>query len=225
MIIICIFFCLLGWEGESMEYLIYNPDAFDQRVQAMKKWRSENPFDYTTIDKVINDEMILATLDSFTRAVDNLILFWDEFNKNNLAIDRRASVFWAIEVEVCCYVSYCKVSDLNCLDENRYEDSIYELYKWIAEAHKISQIYLSSDELNELTEISDSLDEMYDKDEEDYSEEEKELLDSLKDTKWYEEWFDDWNYSLRTGGGTDFLLDLFEEEDNYLKLVDYFAKR
>ncbi len=208
-----------------MEYLIYNPDAFDQRVQAMKKWRSENPFDYTTIDKVINDEMILATLDSFTRAVDNLILFWDEFNKNNLAIDRRASVFWAIEVEGCCYASYRKVNDLNCSDENRYEDSVYELYKWIAEAHKISQIYLSDDELKELTEISDLLDEMYDKEEEDYSEEEKELLDSLKNTKWYEEWFDDWNYNLRTGGGTDFLLDLFEEDDNCLKLVDYFAKR
>lgn len=208
-----------------MEYMIYNPDAFDQRVKEIKKWKSENPFDYTAIAGVINDEIFLVTMDSFTRAVDNLIIFWDEYKKNKRDIDRRASVFWAIELEGYCYASYLKVCDLRGSDEYRYEDSIYELYRWISEAFKIRELYLSPDELGELTEIADSLEDMYDKEDEDYSEEEKELLDSLKDTKWYEEWFDDWNYSLRTGAGIGFLQDLFEEDDNGMKLVDYFAKR
>lgn len=208
-----------------MEYMIYNPDAFDQRVEAIKKWKNENPFDYTTIDEIIDDENALAVFDSFTRAVDYLIYFWDEYKKNNRAMDRRASVFWALEVEGYCYASFSKFIDLIPLEERIRNDAINELYNWITKANSIREIYLSSDELNELVEITDTLTEMYDEDEEDYSDEENELLESLENTKWYEEWIDDWNYSLRGGAGTEFLLSLFEEDDSYLKLVDYFAKR
>lgn len=208
-----------------MDYLIYNPKAFGKRVEAVKKWKKKYSCDYKAIAEIMNSEEALKALDSFTRAVDNLISCWDEYKKRNWTSDRRASVFWAIELELYCYASYCRVVELNPLDEKHKNDGIYELFKWITDAYGISRIYLSADELNELADMADLLEEMYEEDEDDYSDEERKLLKTLKKTKWYEEWWDDWQNSYHSGAGTEFVTSLFEEDDCCLKLVDYFAKR
>ena len=199
-----------------MDFLIYNPESFDKRVDNLKKWRKDNEFDYCIAVKKLNDEKLLNYMDSLMRSIDSLIDAWTAYKKTENVIDRRLAVFWAIQIQQYVSATFCLIGRYR-LDGSMYEDDDLKNFDlWWNTIYTFIDIYLPRDEYDELNEITDVLMEMEDKDPEDYTSDEKDLLNSLKGTRWYDEYSDGWT--------SDFILDLFEEEDGGVRLVDWFAK-
>ena len=200
-----------------MDFLIYNPKAFDKRVSEMKKWRKANPFDYKPATEIWNDKDLLVYLDAYTRSIDSLIDAWIDYKKTKRAIDRRLAVFWALQMKVYGDAVMFQTAGKGVrLDD---DEPVKEYrYWWDCGASKFINIYLTTEEVAELDYITGMLIDMEDTDPEDYSPEEKALIKSIEGTKFYEE-------CVEYGWTADFVLNICEEGDSREGLVDWFSKR